>query len=60
MRVGARGHVEIEGEGAVVDGEVADGGGLGVGGLGLAVDDDEGDFLGLVAVVEAEDAEIVG
>ena len=58
--VGARGHVEVEGEGVVVEREVADGGGLGVGGLGFAVADDEGDFVGMVAIVEAEDAEVVG
>ena len=58
--VGARGHVEVEGESVVVGDDVADGGGLGVGGLGFAVADDEGDLLRLGVGDEAEDAEVVG
>ena len=58
--VGAGWHVEIERESAVAQGPVADGGGLGVGGLGFAVAYDEGDFLRLGVVGEAEDAEVVG
>jgi len=58
--VGARGHVEVEGESVVVGDDVANGGGLGVGGLGFAVADDEGDFLRLGVGEDAEDAEVVG
>ncbi len=60
LRVGAGWHVEIEGESAVVQGTVADGCGLGVGGLGFAVADDEGNLLRPGVGEDAEDAEIVG
>ena len=39
--------------------DIADGGGLSVGGLGLAVADDEGNFLRPGVVGEAKDAEVV-
>ena len=58
--IGARGHVEVEGESVVVGEDVANGGGLGVGGLGCAVAYDEGDFLGRGVGEGAEDAEVVG
>ena len=60
LGVGTVGHVEVEEEIAVAEREVADGGGLRVGGLGFAVADDEGDFLRLCVRGGAEEAEVVG
>ena len=60
LGVGTVGHVEVEEEIAVAQREVADGGGLRVGGLRLAVADDEGDFLRLCVRGGAEEAEVVG
>jgi hypothetical protein len=60
LGVGALRHVEVEDESAVVGNEVADDGGLRVGGLSFAVADDEGNLLGLSVANDKEHAKIVG